>query len=151
MEDIWKLVCTIRERREVPRVLLGDGKRSEQEWCRMQERVAASSGEPDSQMVCDMLDRYIKAGRDESLSMREATVDVGEADREVGPVRCVGSMDRHDALRASAVRDVNGLATSSGDRCGALQVLTMDGLAVSGVDWCGALRIQLHVRDVNSL
>lgn len=32
---------------------------------------------------------------------------------------------------------------SSGDRCGALQVLTMDGLAVSGGDWCGALQIQL--------
>lgn len=48
--------------------------------------MAASSGEPDSQMVCDMLDRYIKAGRDESLSMREATVDVGEADKEVGPM-----------------------------------------------------------------
>ena len=49
-------------------------------------------------MVRDMLDRYIKAGQDESLCMMEATVDVGEADREVGPARCVGSMDRHDAL-----------------------------------------------------
>lgn len=25
-------------------------------------------------------------------------VDVGEADREVGPARCVGSIDHHDAL-----------------------------------------------------
>lgn len=41
------------------------------------------------------------------------------------------------------MRDVNGFATSSGDRCGALQVSTMDGLALSGGDWCGALQIQL--------
>jgi len=135
MEDVWELVCTIRERREVPRVLLKGGKRSKQEWCRTQERVAASSsssGEPNSQLVSDMLDRYIKAGGDESLSMREAG-------GEVVPARRAGLMNRHGALQASAVRDVNGLAASSGDRCGAVQVLDVDGLAVSSGDWCGAL------------
>ena len=48
-------MCAIRERREVPRVLLKGGKRSKQEWIRTQERVAASrsnSGECDSQ-GCD--------------------------------------------------------------------------------------------------
>ena len=48
------------------------------------------------------------------------------------------------------MRDVNGLATSSGDKCGALQVSTMDGLAVSGgrLVWCITDSV---VGDVNSL
>ena len=45
---------------------------------------SSSSGEPDSQMVSDMLDRYIKGGGDKSLSMREAAVDVGGAGRKLG-------------------------------------------------------------------
>ena len=39
VEDVWELMCAIRDKREVPRTLLRNGKRSRCEWLRSQEKM----------------------------------------------------------------------------------------------------------------
>ena len=157
MEDVWELVCAIRERRDVPRVLLRGGKRSKQEWIRTQERVAAStsnSRECDSQ-GCDGVSDVMKAGGDGDVgvlvppSVRDAEVNEGEAGTGAGSGRFGASMDGEEAF---CHKDVNGLAIpSKGDRFGALQASAardMSGVADSSRDRCGALQA-VSAREVD--
>ena len=49
VEDVWELMCAIRDKREVPRTLLRNGKRSRCEWLRSQEKIEATEGT----MLCE--------------------------------------------------------------------------------------------------
>ena len=49
VEDVWELMCAIRDKREVPRTLLRNGKRSRREWLCSQEKIEATEGT----MLCE--------------------------------------------------------------------------------------------------